>query len=150
MYEDSSIAYRFHVYQAVWRMIQDNWLFGIGPGNQTFQQVYGLYMVPGYNALGAYSVPLEIWLEQGLLGLLCYVLMIITILFRGLHALDAEMNGHRLSLMMAVFIALMGVWVYGWFDTIWYRPIVQWQCGCLLAMFAALTQSASSSEESAE
>jgi putative inorganic carbon (HCO3(-)) transporter len=141
MYEDSSIAYRLHVYQAAWHMIQDNWLFGIGPGNKTFQQIYGLYMVPGYNALGAYSVPLEIWLEQGLLGLMCYGSMLMAVLCRCFHALDSQKNGLILNTVIVVFIALVGVWVYGWFDTIWYRPIVQWQCWCLLASFAVLTQS---------
>lgn len=139
MYEDSSIAYRFHVYKASWRMIADNWLVGIGPGNQTFTQIYGLYQTPGFNALGTYSVPLEVWVEQGVLGLMAYVILLVTVLFRWLNAMDTQPSGRVLSLGLACFVALVGVFVYGWFDTVWYRPIVQWQSWLLLACFAALT-----------
>lgn len=146
MYEDSSIAYRFHVYQASWRMIVDNWLLGIGPGNQTFTQIYGLYQTPGYNALGTYSVPLEIWVEQGILGLIAYAGLLLTVLLRWLHGLDSQMNGRLLSLGLACFVALVGVFVYGWFDTVWYRPIVQWESWLLLACFSVVTLTASREE----
>ena len=66
---DSSTSFRMNVYHSSWQMFCDNWFLGIGAGNQTFREIYGLYMLTGYDALSTYSVPLEIAVESGILGL---------------------------------------------------------------------------------
>ncbi len=142
MHGDSSIAYRLNVYHSAWEMFKDNWLFGIGPGNGVFKQIYGLYMKPGYNALGAYSVPLEIMVEQGLLGLMSYLLLGLTILFRAVFLLEAKVSLPVKLLGGVLLLSLMGHIGYGFFDTIWYRPTVNILFWFVLAGFAALTQQA--------
>jgi putative inorganic carbon (HCO3(-)) transporter len=125
--EDSSISYRMNVYASAWRMFLDNSFTGIGPSNTVFKKVYGFYMTPGYNALGAYSVPLEIAVEQGILGLavafsFSQYLKIKTgaILTQANHATLAQ----KLS-AAAGLVALVGFIWHGLFDTIWYRPAIQ-------------------------
>jgi putative inorganic carbon (HCO3(-)) transporter len=125
--EDSSISYRLNVYASAWRMFLDNVWVGIGPSNTVFKKVYGFYMTPGYNALGAYSVPLEIALEQGVLGLglafaFSQYLKIKT--FTVLVALKEAKLSQKLS-VAAGFTALVGFLWHGLFDTIWYRPAIQ-------------------------
>jgi len=43
--------------------LKDNFLIGIGTGNTTFRLVYGLYMVTGFDALGAYNIYLDAYLD---------------------------------------------------------------------------------------
>ena len=62
---DSSNSFRFNVYHSCINMFKDNWLLGIGCGNQNFREVYGLYMKTGFDALSAYNIYLEIAVEIG-------------------------------------------------------------------------------------
>jgi putative inorganic carbon (HCO3(-)) transporter len=147
LWQDSSIAYRLQVYQTTWQMIQDNWLVGIGPGNETFRQIFGAYAPAHLHALGAYSIPLEILVELGLLGGLVALAFLILTVLRSLmvigNASGAFGSGkravgsplaeaepvywsrvHRL-LIVASVVAIMGVLANGLFDTVWYRPAVQ-------------------------
>lgn len=124
--EDSSISYRLNVYSACWRMFLDNWLVGIGPSNLVFKPTYGLYMVPGFNALGAYSVPLEIAVEQGLIGLTAFVILIKSMLTTtALQLHDTRIQLTQKLWLGGIGIALLGFVFHGFFDTIWYRPSVQ-------------------------
>jgi hypothetical protein len=45
-------------------MFKDNWLLGIGVGNQNFREIYGLYMKTGFDALSAYNIYLETAVES--------------------------------------------------------------------------------------
>jgi len=140
MREDSSTSFRLNVYQSAWRMFTDNWLLGIGPGNNTFKLVYGLYMVPGYTALSAYSVPLEIAVEQGVLGLLVFALLIATLAFRAFWVLDGPSTTDRKLLVLLLASGIAGSLVYGLFDTIWYRPAVNLPFWFMVAGFTLLTE----------
>ncbi len=138
MRNDSSISYRLNVYNSSLKIIKDNPIVGIGPGNSTFKQVYGLYMIPGYNALGTYSVPLEITVEQGLIGLSMFILFLGALLIQMLFALDS--NRVSLShkfLLLSLFLPLVGGVAYGIFDTIWYRPAVSISFWLFAAAFAS-------------
>src|SRR5574344_2317039 len=73
MREDSSTSFRLNVYNSAINMIRDNWLFGIGIGNQNFREIYGLYMRTGFDALSAYSIYLETAVESGIFALIAYL-----------------------------------------------------------------------------
>jgi putative inorganic carbon (HCO3(-)) transporter len=140
MREDSSNAYRLNVYGSVLQMIAHNPWVGIGPGNSTFKLVYGLYMVPGYTALSAYSVPLEIAAEQGLPGLLVFILLLVGVKLRTLLFVD-EQGPSPAQKWQAVFLftGLVGSLLYGAFDTIWYRPAVNLLFWLMLAAWVQQT-----------
>ena len=57
-------------------MFKDNWLLGIGVGNQNFREIYGLYMKTGFDALSAYNIYLEIAVESGIFALLAFMAFI--------------------------------------------------------------------------
>jgi len=141
MREDSSISYRLNVYQSAMRMVRDNPVVGIGPGNSTFKIVYGLYMVPGYSALGSYSVPLEITVEQGFIGLLVFMSLLTILKFRAIFTLDDPHR--RLQDKIIIFSLWMGVsgsFIYGLFDTIWYRPSVNLLFWFMAAALACMSE----------
>jgi putative inorganic carbon (HCO3(-)) transporter len=151
MREDSSISYRLNVYNSVMQMIRDNWLFGIGPGNGTFKQVYGYYMVPGYFALGSYSVPLEITAEQGIVGLLVFLLLALVLALRTLRTMDGDSSLRNKWLVALLACGVLGSLLYGVFDTIWYRPSVNLVFWFFVAALSMQTEPEFvASEESAE
>ncbi len=125
--EDSSNAFRVNVWQAVLNMIKAKPILGIGPGNKAFNLVYPLYQRSGYSALGTYSVPLEITVETGIIGVICYSWLIFTI-FRqawiALNRLRSDRNASGLWIIAAI-ATIIGMMVHGLVDTVWYRPQVQ-------------------------
>jgi putative inorganic carbon (HCO3(-)) transporter len=141
MREDSSISYRLNVYNSAFQMAKDNPIVGIGPGNSTFKLVYGLYMVPGYNALGSYSVPLEITVEQGLIGLSIFLSLLFVLILRTFLALDSPTLTLQQKLLAgALLTGIIGSFMYGIFDTIWYRPSVNLLFWFMVASLAKLTE----------
>ncbi|MCE2930928.1 MAG: O-antigen ligase family protein [Vampirovibrionales bacterium] len=120
---DSSISYRMNVYISAWRMFCDNWLFGIGPSNTVFKKVYGYYMTPGFNALGAYSVPLEILVEQGILGFGVFLGIVGSVFQQMVQSLFNEKKALASKLsVLSLAVALLAFMGHGFFDTILYRP----------------------------
>lgn len=81
--KDSSNNFRINVWQAVLKMIQDRPIIGIGPGNTAFNKVYPLYMKSRFTALSAYSVLLEIMVETGIIGLTCFIWLLIVTMSQG-------------------------------------------------------------------
>jgi putative inorganic carbon (HCO3(-)) transporter len=138
MREDSSISYRLNVYASCWRLFLDNWLVGIGPGNNVFKQVYGIYMVPGYNALGAYSMPLEVAAEQGVIGVLAGLWLSAMVALKAGVALWSRTPLATKLRVLVVALVFVGLSAQGGFDTVWYRPAVQVLDGLWLAALSAL------------
>ncbi|WP_017325804.1 IctB family putative bicarbonate transporter [Synechococcus sp. PCC 7336] len=125
--EDSSNNYRINVWTAVVEMIRDFPVLGIGPGNDAFNRVYPLYQRANFSALGAYSVPLELTVETGLVGAAVYLWFLLTIAACGLRRwLQLLADRQPASLWVAAGLsACAGLVVHGLVDTIWYRPQVQ-------------------------
>ena len=107
-------------------MFLDNPIFGIGLGSQNFREIYGLYMRTGFDALGTYSVPLEIAVETGLLGLISFFAILFIACYRAVIFLKSAGTRAETKLLvfsMLVLIALL--MTHGLIDTIFYRPQVQ-------------------------
>lgn len=132
--EHSSNAYRFSVYQASWAMLKDNWWLGVGPGNQAFEQAYGLYMRSGKDALGAYCVPLEVAVEAGVLALASFICIVLCALARGHQCFwSADADPGERWLAAGCSAGLLGMMAHGFVDTVFYRPQVQFLFWLLVA-----------------
>ena len=122
--EHSSNSYRLNVWSSSKAMFKDNWWFGIGVGNEAFRLAYGLYMTSGFDALGTYSVPLEVAVETGALGLACFALLLLAALCRGhINFWRCPFNWHS-CLIAGAACALIGLIFHGFVDTVFYRPQV--------------------------
>jgi putative inorganic carbon (HCO3(-)) transporter len=132
--EDSSNNFRINVWMAALHMVQDRPWIGIGPGNSAFNLIYPLYQQPKFNALSAYSIPLELAVEGGIPGLLAGLGLLWSSLRCGLGQLRRE---HPQALpALAAVAAITGLVVQGLTDTIFFRPEVQitgWFCLATLA-----------------
>lgn len=133
--QDSSNNFRINVWMAALAMIQDRPWIGIGPGNSAFNLIYPLYQQPKFNALSAYSVPLELLVEGGVPGLLAGLGLLLASVRTGLVQLKGEAVFALPAL--AALAAIAGLCVQGATDTIFFRPEVQmtgWFCLATLAV----------------
>lgn len=137
---DSSNNFRINVWMAVIEMIKDHPFLGIGPGNVAFNQVYPRYQQVGFNALSAYSVFLEILVETGAIGLLCFLWLLLTALSQGWRRIQAlrKLRSREGFWLMAAVATLVGMLAHGMVDTVWYRPQVStlwWMTMALIASY---------------
>tara|TARA_B100000482_G_scaffold185403_1_gene162068 strand:+ start:849 stop:2063 length:1215 start_codon:yes stop_codon:yes gene_type:complete len=128
---DSSNNFRINVWLAALEMVQDRPWIGIGPGNNAFNSIYPLYQQPKFNALSAYSVPLELLVEMGIPGLLACCGLLISSVRAGLR-----FDGESGLIAIGSLAAMSGLLTQGITDTIFFRPEVQlvgWFCLASLA-----------------
>lgn len=138
---DSSTSFRMNVYNSSWQMFQDNWILGIGSGNQTFREIYGLYMLTGFDALSTYSVPLEIAVESGIFGLIAFASFIILFLIKAYNFIVCKADNCTLAEKITVGAAtltILGVMAHGIFDTIYFRPQVQFLFWTMVAIGSSI------------
>ena len=121
--DDSSNNFRINVWMAALRMIQERPWLGIGPGNTAFNLIYPLFQQPKFNALSAYSIPLEVTVEAGIPGLLAMLGLVITALRTGLRL--SRSDGPLALPALASVAIVAGLGVQGLTDTIFFRPEVQ-------------------------
>jgi putative inorganic carbon (HCO3(-)) transporter len=140
--EDSSNNFRINVWLAAIEMIQDRPWLGIGPGNNAFNLIYPLYQQPKFNALSAYSVPLELLVEGGIPALIAGLALLQRSVRNGLAQLRGEADFALPAL--GALAAIAGLCVQGATDTIFFRPEVQ-----LIGWFCLATLSVSGSHTSA-
>lgn len=136
---DSSNNFRRNVWDAVFEMIRDRPIIGIGPGHNAFNKVYPLYQRPRYTALSAYSIFLEVAVETGFVGLACFLWLIIVTFntaFLQLRRLRESMNVEGFWLIGA-FATLLGMLAHGTVDTIWFRPEVNTLWWLMVALIAS-------------
>jgi putative inorganic carbon (HCO3(-)) transporter len=136
---DSSNNFRLNVWSAVLEMIRDRPLIGIGPGNSAFNKIYPLYMRPRFSALSAYSIGLEIAVETGLIGLTCFLWLIVVTINQGvlqMKRLRASKNPQGFWLIAAI-AAMAGMLAHGFVDTVWYRPEINMLWWLMVALIAS-------------
>ncbi len=135
---DSSNSYRMNVYIASAKMFFDNFWIGIGTGNTTYRLIYGLYMITGFDALGAYNIYLEMAVESGVFAPLIFLWTMILTFAKSIKRLFEQSMKFRLVTISALS-AVLATLFHGIFDTIWYRPQIQLIFWFYIAILAVMT-----------
>ncbi|MFB2646847.1 IctB family putative bicarbonate transporter [Raphidiopsis sp. BLCC-F218] len=137
--QDSSNNFRRNVWDAVFQMIRDRPIIGIGPGHNSFNKIYPLYQHPRYSALSAYSIFLETAVESGLVGLSCFIWLIIVIVNTGLVQMRSFLKARNQDglWLIGAIAAIFGMLGHGTVDTVWYRPEVNTVWWLMVAMVAS-------------
>jgi len=138
MRSDSSNSFRFNVYNSCIDMFKDNWLLGIGVGNQNFREIYGLYMKTGFDALSAYNIYLETAVESGIFALLAFVAFIGFNISSAIRYIKRKNNVNSIYLAIAV-ISLSGILIHGFVDTVFFRPQIQFVFWMMIGIIRVLT-----------
>jgi putative inorganic carbon (hco3(-)) transporter len=144
--QDSSNNFRLNVWLSALEMIKDRPLLGIGPGNAAFNEVYPLYQEAKYSALSAYSIPLEIGVETGLIGFSVFIWFLLVTVNQGWRDLQqVRQTGDRQGYwLLAAIASLVGLLGHGLVDTVWYRPeiyTVWWMTVALISSWSSSTAS---------
>lgn len=137
--KDSSISFRMNVYEACYQMFLDNKFLGIGVGNKNFREIYGLYMKTGFDALGAYSVPLEIAVESGIFAFISFFAFLLAIIYRIIKYLNFK-GAHPVHkiLVFSTLLIIISTMAHGLFDTVFFRPQIQILFWLNLAIFHSI------------
>ncbi|MCQ2739191.1 MAG: O-antigen ligase family protein [bacterium] len=138
MRQDSSNSFRFNVYNSCLQMFKDNWLLGIGVGNQNFREIYGLYMRTGFDALSAYNIYLEMAVESGILALISFGTFIYFNIRKCIKYIWNNKDDKVLYLLIAV-LSVIGILVHGFVDTVFFRPQIQFLFWIMIAVIRVLT-----------
>ena len=139
MRQDSSNSFRFNVYHSSVEMFKDNWLLGIGVGNQNFREIYGLYMKTGFDALSAYNIFLEIAVESGIFALIAFVGFFITLVKNSVQFILKSENTKSVILVATAVISICAVCIHGFVDTVFFRPQIQFVFWTMVAIAGTLT-----------
>lgn len=131
MRSDSSNSFRFNVYNSCVDMFKDNWLLGIGVGNQNFREIYGLYMKTGFDALSAYNIYLEIAVESGIFALISFVAFLVVLIKKALKNISN-------LYILAALISIAGILIHGIVDTVFFRPQIQFTFWIMAAILRSL------------
>ncbi|MCQ2957891.1 MAG: O-antigen ligase family protein, partial [Candidatus Gastranaerophilales bacterium] len=143
---DSSNSYRMNVYISSLKMFLDNFWIGIGPGNTTYRLIYGLYMVTGFDALGAYNIYLEIGVESGIFALLTFLWMIVLTFIKSLKKI-LELPLNIKLVIICCLTSIVAILFHGFFDTIFFRPQLQLLFWLYMAILAVVTRKEFSCEQ---
>ncbi len=139
MRSDSSNSFRFNVYNSCIQMFKDNWLLGIGCGNQNFREIYGLYMRTGFDALSAYNIYLETAVESGIFALLGFVSFLITNIIKALRFIFSTKTIETVFVLSAM-ISIIGIMAHGIVDTVFFRPQIQFTFWIMIGIIRVLTK----------
>lgn len=134
MRQDSSNSFRFNVYHSSIEMFKDNWLLGIGVGNQNFREIYGLYMKTGFDALSSYNIFLEIAVESGVFALIAFMGFLITLIKNSINFILKSTDTKAVIIASAAIISIIAVCIHGLVDTVFFRPQIQFIFWAMVAV----------------
>ena len=137
---DSSTSFRFNVYQSSLKMFTDNWILGIGTGNKTFREIYGLYMYSGFDALSSYCIYLEIALESGIFALIAYLGFFVILFKNGINNFLHKGDFSSKIIVSSCMLSILAVLVHGFVDTVYFRAPVQLVFWVIVAILVVLTR----------
>jgi putative inorganic carbon (HCO3(-)) transporter len=137
--EDSSNNFRLNVWAAVEEMIRDRPIIGIGPGNDAFNKVYPQYQRAGYTALSAYSIFLEILVETGIVGMGCFLWLLLVTVNQGWLGVQRlrRLRDRQGFWLMAALATMAGMLLHGLVDTVWFRPQISTLWWLMIALIAS-------------
>lgn len=124
--KDSSINSRTYIYTAVYRIIRDNPLSGVGLGQIALKYVadhYGYY-VAHFPFIHAHNIYLEIWAEAGILALLSFLATMLTALKKGYKTTRQAASALVKGAGVGVTGGIVGALVFGITDYAWSYPRV--------------------------
>ncbi|WYL93508.1 MAG: IctB family putative bicarbonate transporter [Gloeotrichia echinulata IR180] len=137
--QDSSNNFRRNVWDAVFEMIHDRPIIGIGPGHNSFNKIYPLYQRPRYSALSAYSILLEVAVETGFLGLSCFLWLLIVTFNTGCLQIRRlrKFSSVEGFWLIGAIASMAGMLAHGTVDTVWFRPEVNSLWWLMVALIAS-------------
>lgn len=119
---DSSLNYRFAIYEASGVLLKDYWWRGVGLGSDVLTQTFKNYptMFDGNYPIHTHNNYLQMWAETGILGMTAFLSALLYQLKAGLKAYTAATDRRLKNLLAAALAGFCGILVisvpeYTWF-----------------------------------
>ncbi len=122
---DSSLSYRFYIYDATFTMLKDFWFSGTGLGTDAMVKVFHLYqpMPDGNFPLHTHNNYLQMWAELGILGGVFHLGTMLGQVKRGVKGYYAARDSRTVRIILAGAVgALCGILVVCLAEYTWYYP----------------------------
>ncbi|MBE7034865.1 MAG: hypothetical protein E7402_01900 [Ruminococcaceae bacterium] len=150
---DTSTAYRVSIWQASVTMLRDFGLAGIGSGSDAFSMIYPKYALAGANyALHSHNLFLQIWIENGIMGLLAFLALILAYIKQNVSLVCYQNRGHlRYAVAIASAMGVAGFLFQGLTDNVWYNykmVLLFWVVLAISSAAASMPQEQSVQERS--
>ena len=145
---DSSISYRFGIWQGAWRMIGDRFFGGIGMGETAFTAVYPYYALSGIEAAThTHSLYMQYLVEFGISGLVLFLLFIL-LFYQCVFTHWKEEGNEKLRLTaIAAGCGIFAVLVNGFADHVFYNSRVFFLFFAVAGIAVALSRVGKTEEE---
>lgn len=134
---DSSINSRAYIYTAMYELIKDHPLSGVGLGASAVKAVadYGGYYQAHFPFIHAHSIYMEIWAESGIIAIGSFLLTIFFALKKGVTTIGRSAGNPMLRGVAAGCVGgISGAMIFGITDYAWYYPRVMVFFWLLVAM----------------
>lgn len=147
--QDSSTRYRFAIYEATGRLLEDYGLRGVGLGNDVMGKVFHMYpaMYDGNFPIHTHNNYLQMWAETGFFGLLTYLALILGQLKAGVKAYAAGADRRVKRMLAAAVSALCGILVISLAEYTWFYPRNMFLFWFLFGVIAACIKLSRTPEE---
>lgn len=131
-----SVVERMALWDAAWRIWQDNPVIGIGAGN--FKEVYPDYALPDwvYGQEHSHNYYLNVLAETGVLGFTAYMIFLASLFVYGAVALKAALRsgwGLEAGICLGLLSVLVALSLHNLFDNIYVHGMLV-QIGLLLGL----------------
>ena len=140
---DSSISYRFKIWDNVLSMLPNNFISGVGVGEHAFRFAYEGIIDDGESIVAhAHSLPLQILISLGIVGLVIFALIMFTYGQQCFAEIKhRERNSKSRTMIIAGLSSISGAFVVGLTDYIWYNYRVFILFWIVMAITVALVRS---------
>jgi len=147
--EDTSISYRFEIWQTIWPVVKDFWHTGIGLGSDAVKRVTENYeIITKSTPLHAHNLYLQVWLETGIVGVLSFLGWMARTIKKSLRVITGKSADPYLqNALKAGISGLAGLLVIAMVEYIWYYPRAMMLFWVLMGIMIAAYRLAAREEE---
>ncbi|MBR7142298.1 MAG: O-antigen ligase family protein [Clostridia bacterium] len=119
---DSSLTYRFSIWNGTGSLLRDFWLSGIGLGSDVFLRVYPKYAYSGAAyALHSHSFYLQLLVEHGIVGAFSFLLLMAFAVKRVFLTHKNSLSPWVKAVSVTAGCALLPMLIFGVNDCSWYN-----------------------------
>jgi len=118
---DTSTSYRVYIWMGTLNMLKDYWFSGIGVGTEAFNKIYPMYAYSGVIAPHSHNLYLQIITENGIIGLIIFVSMLVIYFKMCVSTIITAKNKFLKALITGLAAGMLGYLVQGMFDNVWYN-----------------------------
>ncbi len=139
-FTESSNSFRIDIWSGALAMLKDFWYRGVGIGITPFQKLYPNYMKSGTPAVHSHNLFLQMIVEMGIVGFLCFLWLMRNTFSAGLQKMkELEESSLTKYVIAACLAGIIGHVAHGMVDYSWYNPRITFLFWFVVSLCISLT-----------